>query len=185
MTVRIMLDLETLSSRNNAVVVSIGAVPFGPDGVDTGRTFYEVLARADQVGYGRHIDPDTVDWWVQQTPEAQAVFSEKPSSPDLVLAKFSAYVFHLEELAGDGSRMAQVWGYGSTFDNVVLRSLYQDYGLKAPWGYRGDMCHRTLVNLAKGLIEVPPRSGTHHHALDDAVYQAQCAAIYLKRLGVK
>lgn len=180
---RIMVDLETLSSRGNAVVVSIGAVEFGPSG--TGREFYEVLTRADQVGYGRHVDPNTVDWWLEQSPEARAVFKDNRAvEPELALARFHAFCLTVAGSLEAAGANLQVWGYGSTFDNVVLRSLYQDLGIKAPWGYRGDMCYRTLVNLAKGLVEVPPRTGTHHNALDDARYQAQCAAIYLKRLGV-
>lgn len=181
---RIMLDLETLSSRPNAAVVSIGAVEFSAEGI--GKEFYTVLARGDQVGYGRHIDAGTIDWWVQQSEAARAVFKERPVALDRGLADFS---FFCANAARQGTEQAphqglEVWGYGSDFDNVVLSGLYEAVGLTRPWAYRGSRCYRTLLNLAKGLVEVPPRSGVHHNALDDAVYQAQCAAIYLKRLGL-
>lgn len=178
---RIMLDLETLSSRSNAVIVSIGAVPFDPvAGVRHDCKFYEVLSRGEQVGYGRHIDPATVDWWLQQSPEAQKVFKVGGTLPEVALEEFSRFVRGYA-----GEQEVQIWGYGSTFDNVVLGSLYSDLKLGRPWKYRGDMCHRTLVNLAKGLVEVPARTGTHHNALDDAVYQAECAVVAMRRLGVR
>lgn len=185
MTHRVMLDLETLSSNPNAVIVSIGAVAFTPDGLVPGTEFYAVLARGDQVSYGREIDPKTVDWWLQQSEEARAVFRANPDAPDLVLAQFSHYLGQICGAAGSPPFDVELWGYGSDFDNIVLGSLYTALGLQRPWTYRNNRCYRTLLNIAKGLIEVPARTGVHHNALDDARYQAQCAAIYLKRLGVR
>lgn len=193
MTHRIMVDLETLSSKPNALVASIGAVQFGPEG--TGQEFYKVLDMPSQEAMGRHISASTFAWWVQQSEDARKLFKDVSQVEPVVacLEAFGAFCGRVTDSvvdAGGGALLkppynVEIWGYGSTFDNVVLRGLYEAAGVKAPWTYRGDLCYRTLVSLAKGLVEVPPRTGTHHNALDDARYQAQCAAIYLKRMGVR
>lgn len=172
---RVMVDLETLDSGNNALILSIGAVEFCPE-TGLGREFYGVALREGQVErYARTVSVSTVEWWAQQSAEAQKVFTDPGANAlDVVLKNFAAW------FGGDG----QVWGYGSTFDNVVLRNAFKAVGVACPWSYRNDMCHRTLLNLGKGLVEVPAREGTHHNALDDARYQAICANIYLKRLRV-
>lgn len=178
MTRRVMLDLETLDTNPTAVVVSIGACFFGPEG-PTPDTFYEVLKLPEQVEAGRTVNPSTVAWWLQQSEDARrAVYQEPRADVDWALAKFAQFVNSSE---GE----VEMWGYGADFDCVVLGGLYTAMGMKRPWSYNKNRCHRTLVNLAKGFVEVPPRTGTHHNALDDALYQATCAGIYLKRLGVK
>lgn len=173
----VMLDLETLSSKPNAAVVSIGAVAFNKDGVAR-EGFYEVLDVEDQELKGRHISASTFKWWTQQSEQARKVFAETPSKTPMALARFEAYLYGLTS----DVHARRIWGYGSTFDNVVLRSLYESYGMKAPWTYRGDMCYRTLKGLFP-KVAIPERTGTHHNALDDARYQAQCAVIYLNKLG--
>lgn len=177
---RVMVDIESLDSGNNALILSIGAVEFDPEQAPgwLGREFYVVAKQDKQISkWGRTASERTIEWWGQQSEAARKVlFDESAVYLDTALGKFS------EWFAG---QHMQVWGYGSTFDNVVLRNAFNAVGTPCPWGYREDMCHRTLLNLAKGLIEVPAREGTHHNALDDAKYQAKCAAIYLKRVGVR
>lgn len=58
-------------------------------------------------------------------------------------------------------------------ETVVLRECYKRHGLFAPWGYRNDMCYRTLKNLRPDIAFGP--HGTAHNALDDAVAQARHA----------
>jgi hypothetical protein len=65
---------------------------------------------------------------------------------------------------------ARVWGLGSDFDNVVVRSLYNDLGLSQPWRYKQNACLRTLLHLFP--LENKPMFGIEHNAIDDAVAQA-------------
>ena len=39
----IMVDLETLSSKNNAAIASIGAIEFNPETGKQGQSFYEII----------------------------------------------------------------------------------------------------------------------------------------------
>jgi hypothetical protein len=177
---RIMLDLETLSSRPNAAVVSIGAVAFDPK-AGLGQEFYTVLRTEEQVReLGRDIDPGTFAWWCKQGDEARKVFSAEAAPVDLALNRF---IWFVGQVAGE--QAPEIWGYGADFDCVVLGGLYEAAGTARPWKYNGNRCYRTLAMLVRGLAELPARSGTHHNALDDARYQAECAIVALNRLGVR
>lgn len=61
-----------------------------------------------------------------------------------------------------------VWGNGSDFDNVLIANACKAVGRPLPWKYYKNMCFRTMKNLFKVKVD---RSGTHHNAVDDAVYQ--------------
>jgi hypothetical protein len=183
-----MVDLETAATDPKAIVLSIGAVVFDP-AKGLGGTFYQELTWEDQYKAGRTCNPITMSWWTQQSEAAREVWRtqldggfkrEKHAAPN-------ALVHFTEWLNAEGTfaDAGELWGYGADFDCVVLGSLYETFDIKRPWSYSRNRCHRTLVSFGKGLIEVPARTGTHHNALDDAKYQAECAIIYLNRLGVK
>lgn len=169
----IMLDLETLGTNSQAVIVSIGAVRFDELGVAVGDDFYAVLNREQQVALGRTIDAGTVNWWMQQSEQARKVFTEKSEFASPALHRFSEWV--------GLSKDPYMWGNGADFDCVILGSLYDTMGAKKPWSYSRNRCFRTLKNiaLAKDSHKMPEREGTYHNALDDAVYQAYCAVAYL------
>lgn len=165
----VMIDLETLSTKSNAVVISIGAVYFGDDKL--GDTFYAILDSTDQQEVGRHISQDTLKWWAQQSEQARAVF-DKPATPTAkVLADFADYL---------GDKNLQIWGNGADFDNIIWGSLYEDFSIKKPWSYGNNRCYRTIKNILVSPTGLPPRRGTHHNALDDAIHQAEWAMLLLK-----
>jgi len=175
--VNIMLDLETLSTERNAVVVSIGAVVFHPRAQTLGLQFYAICGDLNvQQYHGRHISAETFKWWCQQSDAARQVFRdplehEPPNSTtDDVLADFSLFY----QSAGDNHEKAYLWGNGADFDNEILRSLYESFGHKAPWDFRLNRCFRTL----KGIFDyISPPVGTviAHNALHDATFQARYA----------
>ena len=56
------------------------------------------------------------------------------------------------------------------FDNIILGSLYDAFGLRKPWSYSR---YRTVKNLGIGPRTPKVREGVHHNALDDAITQAR------------
>jgi hypothetical protein len=169
-----MLDLETLGTKPGCVVLSIGAVAFGPTGV--GAEFYTVLSHEDQVATGLVEDPDTVAWWAKQSPAARRVFDEEQTPLREGLQLFTAFC---AGVASPGKLL--MWGNGSDFDNPILRAVYDAAALNAPWGKYNNRCFRTLKNLPLSCRpmhkpEVP------HHALYDAKAQALNAVQYLNEL---
>lgn len=170
----IMLDLETLDTATSAAVLSIGAVVFDPYTNTLGDRFYVELTEDidSQQKRGRTISGDTVIWWMQQGAQAKSVFVTAPHKPvgrtNTVgaLSRFSDFV------AANGGRYAEIWGNGVLFDNAILGSLYDSFGVDRPWSFSRDRCYRTMKNIGVGPRRPQVREGVHHNALDDAVTQA-------------
>ena len=167
----IMLDLETLGTKPGSVILSIGAVLFDPKTGELGETFYSVISTKDSLSYGLTVDPNTQAWWNTQSTEAKAVLTEAqaPEAKPLmtVLNDFKEWV--QSNTVEKANRM--VWGNGASFDVPLLQAAYEATALVPPWNYWGSMCYRTIKNLNKNT-PAPKREGTHHNALDDAIYQA-------------
>lgn len=162
----VMVDLETLDVGPHAVIVSIGAVAF--DNAEIGEKLY--LQMADdidfQIKHKRTVRGDTVKWWMGQTEEARAAFTGGEQVTTLeALNKFSQFC------ARNGDMKVEIWGNGAPFDNVILRTLYEDLGFTPPWIFSHDRCYRTMKSIG-APVQPAARQGTHHNALDDAVTQA-------------
>jgi hypothetical protein len=157
-----MMDLETFGNGSNAMIVSIGACDFNME-----RKFYAVVDPERSSG---DISPGTVKWWMQQSDDARAMFKAQGEPLEQVLAKFTRF---LNDSAVVMDKR-KVWGNGATFDNVILSNAYDRHNMARPWMFWNDRCYRTLKGLYPGE-ELPKREGTHHNALDDALYQTLCA----------
>lgn len=168
----IMLDLETLSTANNAVVLSIGAVAFNAEG-EMGEKFYMEMTNdlESQITRGRAISAKTVIWWMQQNALAKQVFAEHCTEKDVRYPTDIALGAFSEFVARNGGKEAEIWGNGSDFDNAILSSLFTAYGMPIPWMFYNNRCYRTLKKLP-GVPNMRERMGAHHNALDDAITQA-------------
>ena len=170
----IMLDLETLDTTSSAVVISIGAVAFDPYTTALGDKFYVELTDdiAAQHARGRTISGDTVRWWMQQDVLAKRVFSVSPPDGIKRVTTFEALSLFCLFVAVNGARDVELWGNGADFDNIILGSLYDTFGLRKPWSYSRNRCYRTMKNIGIGPRKPRVREGVHHNALDDAIAQA-------------
>jgi len=161
----IMLDLETMSTQPNAAIVAIGAVVMDFETGELGPTFYEKVHLESSMEAGGDVSGSTVDWWLQQSPEAQAELSLNRIGLQEALSKFYTWL----SLIGE---QVKVWGNGAGFDNVVLRQAYESIGKKTPWYFRDDMCYRTLKAMHPEIKE-DERQGVFHNALHDAEHQGR------------
>ena len=170
MPANVMIDLETLSTANNALVLSIGAVKF-LDGAIIDRFHVGIDPRSSQA-YGLHIDADTVLWWMHEdrTNARNEMLKEVDGAAwdgdniDLYSALDGFAQWY-------GTESLPTWGNGATFDNVILRNAFKATNIECPWKFWHDRCYRT----AKAMCPYPEdeREGTHHNALDDATHQAK------------
>lgn len=157
----LMIDLETMGTRPDAPIMSIGAVAF--DGTGVHRLFYRTVSLQSSVESGATIDPQTVEWWLSQSDDARAALVADISEPlPRCLADFSAFVSDFD--------VSGVWGNGASFDNTILAESYKRLGMEPPWPFWKDRCYRTIKSLYPD-VELR-RDGTHHNALDDAKTQA-------------
>lgn len=154
--------------------------------------FFTTGKSSDRLKYPLKRDPRTVQWWSEQSAEAQGAF-ENPVDLKDALRRFDRW---LTDVAPDqrvviktASRehavsTAPLWCHGPAFDVPILAAAYEAVGLTIPWHYRAPRDTRTAFDMAgiddhsAWLAQHPGPLGVPHHALDDAICQARavCAA---------
>lgn len=165
-TRQVMVDIETLSVRPYAAILSIGAVAFN---VEEGvlDTFYVNVDGQSCKDIGLHISVDTVEWWSKQSKEARQALTVNPKHISTALLEFKDWF-------GD-DRNTVIWGNGSAFDISILESAYWNCDIPIPWSPWKVQCYRTVLNLM-GISNKKIREAeddTHHNALDDAMSQTK------------
>ncbi|MDG0246294.1 3'-5' exoribonuclease [Klebsiella pneumoniae] len=182
--VHVMVDLESMGKKHNAPIVAIGAVVFDPATGSIGESFYKVVCLESSVNWGAVIDPSTVIWWLKQSSEARSAIVNDDAIPlQDALLQFREFVS--DNVAG-GSKKAQVWGNGASFDNSILRSSYDCIAEDYPWEYWNDRDVRTMVELGQAISFDPkttiPFEGSRHNALADAIHQARYVSAIWQRI---
>ena len=191
MTKHIMVDIETLSTKQEATIVSIRATAFDiHKSVDlvsfvddndqfTDNVFYTAVDVEGQKGV-RHVCEDTIGWWQRQTPEARAVFKD-PERLGLeeALVKFGEFC---EE---SGAKI--VWCNGATFDHPILSHAFDQFGMKYPFQYYNQFDMRTLKFICKkaGNVGSDMNGFVAHNAAWDCIKQTIYTVEMLNRVSVK
>ena len=185
--VHYMLDIETFGTGPNAAVVSLGCCRFDPElGVvptiinddrdathPAEHTLHVKFDLKDELFPG-DIDASTVLWWLQQSKEAQESITEgyrvtAPIGLD--------YINNWVEEDRVTPRERVLWSNGPTFDETIMRSMYNRNDKVFPFHYRSSSCFRTIKRLAmmRGWEQVSAFEAfglVEHHALHDALFQA-------------
>lgn len=168
-------DLETLGTRYDSYILSIGVAKFDIKTGDILGTFHKQVICDDRF----NIDLDTVMWWIGRSESAcKAILNRSGAIPiEMVLNELGSFIPDKEN--------SYVWGNGSSFDITLLDHAYSKCNLKQPWGFRNVRDMRTIVDVVEG-IKGPPRTGgkvfdkksipfqgDRHNALHDAEHQAR------------
>ena len=184
LTVRIMLDLETLGTRAGCGVISIGAKRF-----DSDAEFHQVISQESNLWAGLEENLETVQWHHKQEYEnapgtytASSYRANGSSVRNLGTALFLFGMWLGEQGADPNGKTTEVWGNGADFDLPILGHAYQACGMQIPWQPYMGRCYRTLKNMRPEIAL--ERTGKHHNALDDAKSQAGHAVRLLNALGV-
>lgn len=177
MSSHVMIDLETLGTTADAVILSIGAVKFN---LETGEIdpegFYRSISVDSNLALGRRISEDTLIWWFKQPTAAQAVFHEAKEHLDSALIELSDWMS-----AGD----CLVWSNGADFDLPMLAHAYTQCSVEAPWKFWNSRCVRTYKNLPGAKDLRVALSGVKHNALSDAFDQAKLVCMIHQNLFSK
>lgn len=95
---------------------------------------------AEQVQkYNRKIEPDTLEWWGKQSPEAQES-QFKPSANDISIE--TIYDCFIKEVP----EKATVYTRGNTFDPILLKSLCNMLGKDEPYPWWSVRDVRSLID---------------------------------------
>tara|TARA_B100001287_G_C22619102_1_gene499079 strand:+ start:553 stop:1107 length:555 start_codon:yes stop_codon:yes gene_type:complete len=170
---QVMVDIETLSTRQNAAILSIGATKFN---IESGviDTYYQNIDASTCKKYERHVDKGTIEWWGKQSKEAvkQLLVDVMP---------FDKAIHEFRDWYGDKS--IPIWGNSAGFDVQILESAMYSVGYeKPPWMYWHIHCFKTATNLV-GVSNAKIRANendTHHNALDDAISQTNTLVTILR-----
>jgi hypothetical protein len=168
MTKRVMLDIETLGTEPGCVVLSIGAVEFGPGG--RGEELYVNIDRESCEDAGLYVDEETLAWWQDQQEDAKTVLSGGGSLEQ-----------GLVDLKRFGNNADEWWANSPKFDMAILEVAFDAVDMEPPWEFYELRDVRTVKNLPG--TDHPEEKGVEHDALDDARNQARLVASNLRLLG--
>ena len=170
----VMLDLETLGTASDAVVLSVGAVKFDEQLISTD-TFHFMASVQQQIDSERTVTSDTISWWMRQSEETRGQFN---SSGRIQLPVGTILTSFTEFFKGS----IYIWSHGSNFDTVILENMYTQWGRPEPWGFSNVRDTRTLFDIFTTVHptfepvlreHLKPKGLTAHNAMVDAWNQAK------------
>lgn len=177
---RIAIDIETTGTKPGCHVLSIGAVYFDlENGVSTdpSKQFYEAIFYEQRFNIANNLD--TMDWW--RKPENIAAREAAFAGTDIprnVLGRFINFILK----AKDNGAERQFFSRHSQFDFPILEDYAERFFLDIGIEHREINCSFTLANQIKRIPE-PPFKGIRHHALDDAIHEAEHCVQLLRFLN--
>lgn len=185
--VNVMVDLETLGTAPNSVLLSIGAVMFDSMGafLADDYKFYTEVALEQQM-QNHVIDLNTIRFWNDEAAKSgvAAPYRGTVAIPNALNA-FNEWLVKISSGTVDN---LVVWANGTDFDIPILRYNLEGCGLNVLWKYNAVRDCRTLFKLADvhadGWDAAIAKQGVAHNALDDAVNQANKLAEAFKTLSL-
>ena len=176
----LMIDIETLSTRCDAAILSIGAVFFDTETLELGETFLVNIKMESDKNYGR-IDPETIKWWLKQSDIARIEVTQSTEHTLLsALCSLKRWITSKTD-----PKQLKVWANSPSFDLVILHNAYQRCDKNAPWEWHNERDVRTCIDIGKTELnrhETIKPNNRQHTALADAQYQAAMVlSVYDKR----
>jgi len=165
-----VIDLETLGTKPGAPILSIGAAAFSLERHEM-HIFYKKLHLLGQDM--SKVDPATLLWWMEQSQAARDYAFQETEEAETIWTAVSQFTIWIERLKREAGEEPTVWGNSSSFDNELLRALYEQCGMDAPWSFRADRDFRTVKALYKDKVPEPEFVGVRHFADDDAAHEAK------------
>ena len=175
MNIQVMLDLETLGTRPECVILTLGAVKFNPYTLEepTGGLYLRMDAD-EQIAKGREVQEDTLQWWMNQAEDIreEALGEEGRVSVEQMYKELNKICVGVQN----------IWAQGPVFDIVILENLYRQLGLPCPWQFWQIRDSRTLLS-SLGDPREKNKAGLHN-ALEDCVSQAQAVQFVFNKAGI-
>ena len=164
MTLDVMIDIESLDTSQNCVILTIGAVSFNPKGMGVVERL-ELRPTIDEQTdvYNRVINEDTIRWWGNQSPAAMEEAMGDNGRESFYTCMEKLYKFCWNKRA--------VWSNGAGFDCVAMESAWRQLDIKIPWPFYMVRDTRTLFEVT-GVKLKDGGYVTKHTAVADAEHQA-------------
>lgn len=174
-----MIDIETLSTANNAIILTIGAIKFNRyekiKELKDMETFYVRICKESCENLGMDLDENTLKWWNSQNEKAryEALLNTDRTDIKLALGKLSLFL----------RKCNNIWANSPTFDCIILENAYKICNLQIPWKFWNIRDCRTVYDLAN--IKLTSVGETSHNSLEDCYAQIVCLKNCFKILKIK
>lgn len=168
----IMIDLETLGTSSNTMILTFAAVPFIPKtGEIKGEIFYEKIDIDSYKQYQNFtFDGSTLTWWMTTAPEQarKEAFGGIRKPLKTVMENFKLWCEKFK-------MPIKIWSHGSCFDVVIVSHAMNTLNLSIPWKFWDIRDTRTIYDLANIILKnvVKCSSFPDHHALGDCYHQIE------------
>lgn len=137
----LMIDIETLSKKHNASIISIAAIPFNDDFEISKNIFHCNISLQSCLDNNFVIDENTLEWWLDTNP----TLLKQILSLDTI--HITAMLINLSQFINDNMHDDfTIWAKGSTFDLAKLTYAYEYFNIYRPWHYRNERCIRTKLH---------------------------------------
>lgn len=173
-----MIDIETLSTTPNALILTIGAIIFNPKDevipLKDMNTFYKRVNIDSCNDLDLDIDKNTLKWWKDQSKEARfEVFENKDREciKDILLA-----------LADFIKNCKYIWSNSPNFDCVIIENVYRKLDIEVPWKFWNLRDARTVYALANVSLKEFSGKNVAHNALEDCYTQIRCLKASFNKL---
>jgi hypothetical protein len=160
----LMIDIETLGTGSNAVMIQLSGVFFDPGTKKAGRVFDRCLGVDDSVAKGFEKDKSTEQWWKEQNQDIFNGIINRGEDCRTVMKDFLD--FSICPIAGDPPR---IWSH-ATFDFVIVNNYLSKLGFRK-LDFRKAMDIRTLTYLSDLDTSCYDWDNKTHNALDDCLFQ--------------
>lgn len=170
-TIDITIDFETCALCPTAAVMSVAAVAWKRDAVDSpfysddvvaedildkvNPTFLEHIDLRSMFVDGFTFDQNTAEWWATRSAEAKKALLN--SDDDVVLHPIALVVMKLFKWIAafkdyQKADSVNLWSQGSDFDIAILRNICHKYGIEIPVNYKNFRDHRTFFMEGARII---------------------------------
>lgn len=167
-----IIDFEGFSSLPNSLVVDMSVVLFDPDPTKM-ETFEELIKSGRRWKFdiqsqrgSRHVMPETIQWWKEQSPEARKNLVPSPNDVDIKTATLELLAYLKSN--GVNNFRSQGWSRGTSYDFTILvdlirNALGKDYTQDEEpvmfWAQRDIRTAIEALSLQRGVIMTPLRHG--------------------------
>lgn len=180
MRVDIMTDIETLGTQSDSQIIQIAACAFD---IETGE-IVDTFNKCVNINFDDHINVtgNTLSWWLNTNSELlNKILTKGKEENESIESVLKAFCRFINQWQYEGSEtQVYLWGNGILFDNKMIQTQMNNYGLKYPIFYRNDRDMRTLVDLASKKLDITEKelkdifnddTLIQHDAFDDVRYQ--------------
>ena len=171
MTHHLVIDIETLSTSADAMILEFAAILLRPDG--TTSEVGEFVANPKG-----HTSTETINFHQEKTDLFHRYFRSIDSH-----RYFHYIITELNSLTAGLESDIIVWAWGSDFDFPILRTTCEvaEIKLLPSVPYQNFRCLRTFANSFLSKQELPKKPGNYHSAFVDCRWELEVLKLALAK----